>query len=151
MEPSTVLRAGWEPSRRHRYGGEQHLQRQSTAIRRSALIFRIYVPVVKPGTQLANGNQVPWDWKSAWVPERRRPSVSLDRAMQQTGNPLDLAIQGDGFFQVTLPDGSTAFTRDGSLRQDVTGNVVTTDGFVLNPPITIPTTATGSLSAPMAT
>ncbi len=62
--------------------------------------------------------------------------------LQQTGNPLDLAIEGDGFFQVTLPDGTTAFTRDGSFKRDANGAVVTADGHFLNPQITIPQNAT---------
>ena len=56
----------------------------------------------------------------------------------QTGNPLDIAIEGDGFFQVTLPDGTTAYTRDGSFKEDSNGAVVTSDGYLLNPQITIP-------------
>ena len=46
-----------------------------------------------------------------------------------TGNNLDLAIQGDGFFQVYMPDGSTAYTRDGSFRSDAPGRIVTSDGY----------------------
>lgn len=57
----------------------------------------------------------------------------------QTGNPLDMAIEGDGFFQVELPDGTIGYTRDGSFRTDRDGNLVTVDGFPLEPAITIPT------------
>ncbi len=56
----------------------------------------------------------------------------------QTNNPLDVAIEGDGFFQVTKPDGSTAYTRDGSFSQNASGSVVTSDGYFLSPQITIP-------------
>jgi len=59
-----------------------------------------------------------------------------------TGNPLDLAIQGQGFFQVTMPDGSIAYTRAGSFHLDAQGNVVTADGNPLQPSITIPVDAT---------
>jgi flagellar basal-body rod protein FlgG len=59
----------------------------------------------------------------------------------QTDNPLDVAIQGDGFFQVTLPDGTTAYTRDGSFKMDANGAVVTSDGYLLNPQISIPAQA----------
>ena len=59
----------------------------------------------------------------------------------QTGNNLDLAIQGDGFFQVTQPDGTTAYTRDGSFKQDANGAIVTADGYFLQPQITIPQNA----------
>ena len=58
--------------------------------------------------------------------------------LQQTGNNLDLAIKGPGFFQVQLPDGSTAYTRDGSFQLDATGQVVTANGQVLQPGITVP-------------
>src|ERR1700761_9638197 len=63
--------------------------------------------------------------------------------LQQTSNPLDLAIEGDGFFQVTLPDGTQAYTRDGSFKKDSNGSIVTADGYFLSPQITIPANATG--------
>ncbi len=58
-----------------------------------------------------------------------------------TDNTFDLAIQGKGFFQVTLPDGSTAYTRDGTFQLDNNGNVVTHDGFQVSPAISIPSNA----------
>ncbi len=51
--------------------------------------------------------------------------------LEQTDNPLDLAIQGEGFFKVLLPDGTEAYTRDGSFRLDARGRIVTADGFLL--------------------
>ena len=60
----------------------------------------------------------------------------------QTGNPLDLAIQGTGFFQVSMPDGSIAYTRAGTFHLDAQGNVVTADGNPLEPAITLPADAT---------
>jgi flagellar basal-body rod protein FlgG len=60
----------------------------------------------------------------------------------QTSNPLDLAIQGQGFFQVTQPDGTIAYTRDGSFHLNNQGTVVTADGNTLLPNITIPSNAT---------
>ncbi len=59
-----------------------------------------------------------------------------------TGNPLDLAIQGLGFFQVTLPSGQIAYTRAGSFHLDATGNIVMANGTPLQPSITIPANAT---------
>jgi flagellar basal-body rod protein FlgG len=59
-----------------------------------------------------------------------------------TGNPLDFAIQGLGFFQVTLPDGQIAYTRSGSFHLDAQGNIVTANGNALQPNITIPANAT---------
>ena len=62
--------------------------------------------------------------------------------LQQTGNQLDLAIQGQGFFPVTQASGDVAYTRAGSLKMDAQGRLATSDGLLLEPPITIPTTAT---------
>ena len=56
----------------------------------------------------------------------------------QTGNSLDIAIQGRGLLQVTLPDGSVAYTRDGTLQMDETGQLVTSMGYLIEPSISIP-------------
>lgn len=56
----------------------------------------------------------------------------------QTGNPLDLAIQGRGFFQIQQPDGTIAYTRDGSFQVNAQGQIVNSSGYVLQPSITIP-------------
>lgn len=61
--------------------------------------------------------------------------------IQQTNNPLDVAIEGDGFFQVTKPDGTLAYTRDGSFKRDANGSVVTADGYFINPQISVPQSA----------
>jgi len=61
--------------------------------------------------------------------------------LNQTGNSLDMAINGNGFFQVLMPDGSLAYTRDGSFQISSTGQVVTAAGFVVQPAITIPASA----------
>jgi flagellar basal-body rod protein FlgG len=61
--------------------------------------------------------------------------------LQQTGNNLDMAIKGQGFFQIQLPDGSTGYTRDGSFQLDATGQIVTANGHALQPGITIPANA----------
>jgi flagellar basal-body rod protein FlgG len=62
---------------------------------------------------------------------------------QETGNPLDIMINGDGFFQVVVPDGTIAYTRDGSWKLSADGEIVNTDGLVMEPPLTIPTDAIG--------
>ena len=61
--------------------------------------------------------------------------------IEQTGNALDVAIQGRGFLQVTMPDGTIAYTRDGSLHQDENGQIVTANGYAIDPPISIPANA----------
>lgn len=63
-------------------------------------------------------------------------------AMDVTDGQLDLAVNGDGFFQVQMPDGTTSYTRDGSFQLNGDGLVVTKEGYQLNPGITIPQTAT---------
>lgn len=59
----------------------------------------------------------------------------------QTGGNLDMSITGLGFFQITMPDGTTSYTRDGSFSMDSQGNVVTASGYPLSPAITIPVNA----------
>lgn len=59
-------------------------------------------------------------------------------SFQQTENPLDMVIAGDGFFRITMPDGSPAYTRDGSFQLDGNGLVVTSEGNPLDPPINVP-------------
>lgn len=61
---------------------------------------------------------------------------------QQTENELDLAIEGAGFFQVSMPDGTDAYTRSGALKKDSTGRLVTSDGFPIVPEVVIPEGAT---------
>lgn len=62
---------------------------------------------------------------------------------QSTSNPLDAAIEGDGFFQITLPNGDQAYSRDGAFKLDENGILVNSDGFQLTPAITIPADTLG--------
>ena len=62
-------------------------------------------------------------------------------SLVQTSNNLDTAIEGDGFFQITLPDGTTGYTRDGSFKEDANGSIVTAEGYFVQPQITIPQNA----------
>jgi flagellar basal-body rod protein FlgG len=62
-------------------------------------------------------------------------------SLQQTNNSLDIAVTGRGFFQITLPDGTLAYTLDGSFKLDGQGNLVTSNGYALSPAITIPANA----------
>jgi len=59
-------------------------------------------------------------------------------SLTQTGNTLDVAIQGQGFFQVQMPDGTLAYTRDGTFQQNAQGQLVTSSGYVVQPGITLP-------------
>ncbi|HEY3433971.1 MAG TPA: flagellar basal-body rod protein FlgG [Rhodocyclaceae bacterium] len=62
-------------------------------------------------------------------------------SLQKTDNPLDMAINGNGFFQIQMPDGTLSYTRDGAFQKDSTGQIVTSSGYPLSPPITIPSNA----------
>lgn len=63
--------------------------------------------------------------------------------LTQTSNPLDVAIRGDGFFKVQLPDGTYTYTRDGSFKTDSQGRIVTAQGNVVQPAITVPPNTSG--------
>ncbi len=83
--------------------------------------------------------------------------IFVQGTFEETSNPLDLAIEGDGFFQVSLPDGTLGYTRDGTFKRDAEGNLVTSDGYALDPAIVIPADATlisitadGTVSAQVA-
>jgi flagellar basal-body rod protein FlgG len=99
----------------------------------------IYVNEVTPGAEAFQGLQVP---SGLQIGSGTRVSgitkVFTQGALVNTGNPLDVAIQGPGFLQVTLPNGELRYTRDGALRLNAQGNLVTSDGFLLQPQITIP-------------
>jgi flagellar basal-body rod protein FlgG len=69
--------------------------------------------------------------------------INEQGTLQQTSNTLDLAIQGHGYFQVTTPDGQTAFTRDGTFGLAADGTIVTADGYTVQPGLQIPPAATG--------
>ena len=69
--------------------------------------------------------------------------ITEQGSVQSTDNTLDMAIQGKGYFQIKLPSGETAFTRDGSFQLSPQGQIVTHDGYVVQPEITIPSDAIG--------
>lgn len=68
--------------------------------------------------------------------------LSIQGSLTNTNNPLDVAIQGQGYFQILMPDGTTAYTRDGSLQLSPTGELVTADGYVVEPGLTLPANTT---------
>jgi flagellar basal-body rod protein FlgG len=71
------------------------------------------------------------------------PRLMTQGTLAQTGNPLDVAIQGNGWFKIQLPDGTYNYTRDGSFQMDAQGRIVTAEGNIVQPTITIPPNSTG--------
>ena len=90
------------------------------------------------GTLLPSGAQIGLGVRTAAIYR-----INEQGNLQQTGNPLDIAISGNGYFEITLPSGETAYTRDGSFALSPEGEIVTSDGYILQPGITIPSNATG--------
>ena len=102
----------------------------------------LYETLRPAGTPSSQDTQVP---AGIQLGHGTRPSAVLKMfsqgEMENTKNELDLAIEGDGFFQIILPNGETAFTRDGAFKLDRDGRIVNADGFLLEPEISIPSDA----------
>lgn len=88
-------------------------------------------------TQVASGMQV-----GTGVRPVATERLFTQGNLQQTSNPKDVAIQGSGFFQVLMPDGTTAYTRDGSLQINAEGQLVTASGYPVQPAVTLPANVT---------
>lgn len=89
------------------------------------------------GTVVPSGAQVGLGVKTAAIYR-----INEQGNLQQTSNTLDMAIQGNGYFQVTLPSGETAYTRDGTFGLAADGTIVTADGYIVQPGIQVPSNAT---------
>ena len=116
----------------------------TSGFKRSRAVFEdlLYQTLRQPGAQSSQQTQIP---SGLQIGTGVRP-VAAERIhtqgnMQLTGNQLDVAIQGAGFLQVLMPDGTTAYTRDGSLQTDNQGQLVTSSGFPIQPAVTIPSNA----------
>ena len=102
----------------------------------------LYQTLRQPGAQSTQQTQVPSGLQlGTGVRPVATARIFTTGNLQNTGNPLDLAVNGNGFFQVTLPDGSVSYTRDGAFQLDNQGQVVTSNGYPLQPTITIPPNA----------
>ncbi len=103
----------------------------------------MYRQIRQPGTPNAQGAQIPVGIEvghGAKVSATQK--IFTEGNIRNTDNPLDLLIEGEGFFQVMKPDGTVAYTKNGSFKQDSTGRVVTADGYPLQPEVVIPEDAT---------
>jgi flagellar basal-body rod protein FlgG len=113
----------------------------TNGFKRSRAVFEdlLYQTLRQPGAQSSQQTQLP---SGLQLGTGVRP-VATERIFtqgnpQQTNNDKDVAINGDGFFQVLMPDGTTAYTRDGSFQTDSQGQLVTSSGYPVQPAITIP-------------
>jgi flagellar basal-body rod protein FlgG len=104
----------------------------TTGFKASKLEFQdlLYQNTKEAGSQQGGGNMLPTSMQvgQGSVPAATERSFAQGN-LSQTGNPLDLAIQGQGFFEVQMPDGTLAYTRDGSFQTDASGRIVTSDGY----------------------
>ncbi len=118
----------------------------TTGFKKSRAVFEdlLYQNTRQPGAVSSQNTQLPSGMQfgtgvRAVATERMHTQGNL----QTTGNAKDIAIDGQGFFQVLLPDGTTGYTRAGSFQVDSQGQLVTASGYVLQPAITIPANADG--------
>jgi len=103
----------------------------------------LYETIKAPGTLASQGREIPVGIQIGHGSRLVATQVIFSPgALRQTDNPLDLAIEGNGFFQVSLPDGRTAYTRAGAFKTDSQGQITTADANLLEPAITIPPDAT---------
>lgn len=102
----------------------------------------MYVKLLEAGRQSDQGTTSPNGFElGSGVRPASTMKIFTQGEMENTGRSLDLAIAGSGFFQVSMPGGQTRYTRDGSLRADADGNLVTSSGYLIDPAISVPTDA----------
>jgi len=113
----------------------------TTGFKRGRAVFAdlLYQNVRQPGGQTSQDTQLPSGLQlGTGVRTVATQKTFTQGSLVQTSNNLDVAIQGRGFFQILMPDGSIAYTRDGSFQTDAQGQVVTSSGYQLQPSITVP-------------
>jgi len=116
----------------------------TTGFKRSQIDFQdlLYVKLREPGTEVAAGINTPGGLEvGSGVRAASNIKVFTTGEFQSTDRSLDIAISGDGFLQVMLPNGDMRYTRDGALQTNADGQLVTTTGYTIEPAITIPTDA----------
>jgi flagellar basal-body rod protein FlgG len=118
---------------------------RTTGYKRQRAEFQdlLYEQVRRVGTQTSDqGNILPAGIElGSGVKPVGTPRVMNQGTLTQTNRELDIAIRGEGFFKVLLPDGRTSYTRDGSFQLDAQGRIVTAQGYVIQPGITVPQNA----------
>mgnify|MGYP000507146077 FL=1 len=113
----------------------------TTGFKQDRAVFEdlLYQTIRQPGAQSSASTQLPSGLMvGTGVRTVATEKVHTQGNIQQTQNALDIAIQGRGFFQILMPDGTISYTRDGTFQLDNTGQVVMSNGYPLEPGITIP-------------
>ncbi|MDP2265119.1 MAG: flagellar hook-basal body complex protein, partial [Thiobacillus sp.] len=105
----------------------------TSGFKRARAVFEdlLYQTIRQPGAQSSEQTQLPSGLQiGTGVKPVATERIFTQGNLQQTGNSKDVAIQGNGFFQVLMPDGTTAYSRDGSFQSDANGQMVTSSGYV---------------------
>ena len=116
----------------------------TNGFKRGRAVFEdlLYQTLRQPGAQSSQQTQIPSGLQlGTGVRPVSTARIFTQGNIQKTDNSLDVAVPGNGFFQVLLPDGTTGYTRDGSFQKDNQGQIVTADGYPVQPNITIPANA----------
>jgi flagellar basal-body rod protein FlgG len=116
----------------------------TTGFKKSQIAFQdlLYVKIRESGTEVTSGVPFPSGLETgSGVRAGATVKIFNPGELQNTSRPLDIAITGEGFFQVSMPDGSIKYTRDGALQTNANGELVTNTGYSIEPAITIPTDA----------
>src|SRR5574343_1119081 len=116
----------------------------TNGFKRGRAVFEdlLYQTLRQPGAQSSQQTQLPTGLQlGTGVRPVSTARIFTQGNIQKTDSTLDVAIQGNGFFQVQLPDGTTGYTRDGSFQLDASGQIVTAAGQALQPGLTVPANA----------
>jgi flagellar basal-body rod protein FlgG len=99
----------------------------------------MYQTMRQPGATSGPDNQLPVGLQvGLGTRVVSNPKLYLQGDFQNTGNPFDMVIEGEGFFQILMPDGTIAYTRDGTFKTDSQGRITTSEGYLLEPEIAVP-------------
>lgn len=113
----------------------------TVGFKRGRAVFNdlLYQTIRQPGANSSQNTELPSGFMlGTGVRTVATEKIYSQGNIIQTDNPFDIAIQGKGFFKILLPDGSTAYTRDGSFQVDANGQMVNSSGYLLQPSITVP-------------
>jgi len=123
----------------------------TTGFKKAKVEFQdlLYQTMVEPGSSTSDGVRLPGSLQVGLGVKTAGNVHSFEQgSLMATGNPLDVAIQGDGFFVVKMPDQTNAYTRDGSFKVNADGIVVTADGHYVDPQIQVPANSSNLIVGP---